>query len=154
MNKLRTLWASLLLASSCSMAVADDYQYLTVTQTDTETSYAVSNIQKITFDATDMVLVLSDGTTQRLPLSGLQKMFFAAGPTGISAVTQSERKFTINNGRLQAAMAQGEQLTIYNIKGEAVFTTAERDAQFDLSALAKGVYIVKVGTETRKVVNK
>ena len=152
MKKMRTLLLSALLALSTS-ALADDYQYLTVTQsTGGDRSFAVSNIQKITFDATNMVLHLSDGTTQSLALAGLSKMFFSDGQTGI-ATRQTASKMQFSDGVLRATVAPGELISIYNMKGEQVFSTNE-SGTFDLTTLIKGVYIVKVGNETRKVVNK
>ena len=151
MKTIRTLIVSALLMLSTS-ALADNYQYLTVTQTAGETSFVVSNIQKITFDATNMVLHLTDGTTQQLPLSDLSKMFFSNSPTGITATAmQSKMQFT--DGVLRATVAPGESVALYNMKGEKVFSTTT-SGSYDLKTLIKGVYIVKVGTETRKVVNK
>ena len=54
---------------------------------------------------------------------------------------------------LRATVAPGENLTLYNMKGEQVFSSSETGT-FDLKTLTKGVYIVKVGKETRKVINK
>lgn len=152
MKTLRTLVASLLLAVGTSATLADDYQYLTIAQTDGETSYTVSSIQKITFDASNMVLHLTDGTEQSLPLSGLSKMFFSKEGTGIG-LTPMQSKMHFSGGVLRTNIAAGESLTIYNMKGEKVFSTNE-SGTFDLTTLTKGVYIVKVGTETKKVVNK
>jgi len=152
MNLLRTFAASLLLTLGSS-ALADDYQYLTVTQTDGETQFTVSTIQRITFDATNMNLLLKDGSTQSLPLASLQKMFFAAGTTSIAALGDMKSKFAFQGGMLRADMAAGEQLSVFNMKGEQVFT-AKQSGTYDLTSLVKGVYIVKVGTETKKIVNK
>lgn len=152
MKKLRTLLLSALLALDAT-AMADDYQYLTVTQqAGGDTSFAVSNIQKITFDASNMVLHLGDGTTQSLALSDLSKMFFSDGHTGI-ATRQAQSKMQFSDGMLRATVAEGELIAIYNMKGEQVFST-NRSGNFDLTTLTKGVYIVKVGNETRKVINK
>ena len=155
MKKIRTFIATLLLlAGSSTAALADNYQYLIVNGSDTESTFTVSNIQKITFDATDMVFHLSDGSQQRLALAGLQKMFFSNTPTGIAAVSQSRSNFQIVGGQLRAAVAAGERITIYNVKGVPVFSSTDADASFDLTTLVKGVYIVKMGDETQKVVNK
>lgn len=151
MTTLRILTASLLLAIS-SAIMADDYQYLTVTQANGETSFAVSDIRKITFDATNMVLHLSDDTTQSLPLAGLSKMFFSDGQTAIGTIeTQSKMHFA--DGTLRATVAPGEAIALYNMRGEQVFS-ANHSGTYSLAALTKGVYIVKVGSETKKVVNK
>ena len=100
-----------------------------------------------------MILKLTNGTTQRLPLSGLSKMFFTADPSGITTVEGAKSKIDINGGVLRANVAEGERITIYNLKGEAVYTS-NADATVDLKTLVKGVYIVKVGQEAIKVMNR
>ena len=151
MKIIRTFIASALLALSTT-AMADNYQYLTVTQTSGETNFAVSSIQKITFDSTNMVLHLSDGTTQQLPLSGLTKMFFSDGQASIGSTTM-QSKLQFSNGILRADITAGETIAVYNMKGERVLS-ANESGTFDLSNFTTGVYIIKVGQETRKVVNK
>lgn len=153
MNTIRTFIASALMALTCTSASADDYKYLTVDQNSGEVSFEVSNITKITFDATNMVLHLADGKTQQLPLAGLSRMFFAATSSSIAAVADTKSKIQFSDGMLRATVAPGENLTLYNMKGEQVFSSSETGT-FDLKTLTKGVYIVKVGKETRKVINK
>ena len=137
MKTFRTLIAALLLATGSITALADDYQYLTISGSGSENSFSVSKIQKITFEASNMVLVMTDGTEQRLPLAGLEKMFFATSPSGIATISTTQSKMQFSDGVLRATVAAGETIAVY-----------------DLSNLQRGVYIIKVGTETRKVVNK
>lgn len=134
-------------------AMADDYQYLTISGTDSESSFTVSKIQKITFDATNMILLMTDGTEQALPLTSLQKMFFSSTPSGIATVGTTLSKMQFEGGMLRAEVARGETVAIYNMKGEQVFS-ANESGTFDISRLQRGVYIVKVGSQTKKVINK
>ena len=152
MSTLRTLLAAFVLTFS-SIVMADDYQYLTVTQSDGDTSFTVSDIQKITFDTTNMNLHLKDGSTQSLPLVNLQKMFFTGTASGIASLGSTNSKIHFEGGVLRADMAAGESLTIFNMKGEPAMS-ANKSGIYDLGTLVKGVYIVKVGSETKKVVNK
>ena len=151
MKIIRTMMASLLLAC-CSAALADDYQYLTVRESGGETSFSVSKIQKITFDTANMVLHLTDGSRQELPLVGLQKMFFGTGSSGLS-FSQVESRMEFSRGMLRATVGSGESIAVYNMKGVKVFS-ANESGSYDLSTLARGVYIIKVGNDTKKVVNK
>ncbi|MCR4603785.1 MAG: T9SS type A sorting domain-containing protein [Prevotella sp.] len=152
MKNIRTMIASLLLMIG-STAMADSYQYLTIAQSGGETSFTVNNIQKITFDTTNMILQLKDGTSQSLPLSGLQKMFFANGTNAIANMNEAKSTIQFKGGMLHADIAAGEKLTVYNMKGEQVLS-ANQSGTYDLTTFVKGVYIVKVGTEAKKVVNK
>ena len=153
MNTIRTFVVSALMAIVGLSAYADDFHYLTIDQSNGEVSFVVSDISKITFDATNMVLHLSNGNTQSVPLSGLSRMFFAGTPASIDAVSTTKSKIQFADGTLRATVAPGENLTLYNMKGEQVFSSSETGT-FDLKTLTKGVYIVKVGKETRKVINK
>ena len=151
MKLLRTILLSALMAVG-GRAVADDFKYLTVSETGGETSYEVSNVQKITFDADYMVLHMSNGTTQKMALSGLSKMFFASSPTGLGTIA-TEQKISFSGGMLRATLNAGESISVYNMKGEKVFS-AVTSGSYDLSMLTKGVYIIQVGNEAKKVVNK
>lgn len=153
MKTIRTLIALLLFVTGSVMVSADDFQYLTVTDSGTENSFSVSKIQKITFEAANMVLQMTDGTEQRLPLAGLEKMFFTSTPSGIATISTTQSKMQFHGGILRASVAAGETIAVFNMKGEKVFS-ANESGSYDLSGLSRGVYIIKVGTETRKVVNK
>ena len=96
---------------------------------------------------------MSSGTEQRLALSGLEKMFFSQEASGIAAVSKSSSTMRMDDGRLQLTVAPGERVTLYNIKGEQLFTTTS-DAVYDMRALGRGVYIVRMGQEARKLMNK
>ena len=153
MNTIRTFVVSALMAIACLSAHADDFHYLTIDQSNGEVSFVVSDISKITFDATNMVLHLSNGNTQSVPLSGLSRMFFAGNPASIDAVPTTKSKIQFSEGMLRATVAPGESITIYNMKGEQVFSSNETGI-FDMKTFTKGVYIIKVGKETKKVINK
>ena len=152
--KLSKIILSLTMLLTTSLAEADNYQYLTVDQTGTQTSFEVSQIQKITFDTSDMVLMLASGGEQRLPLTSLNKMFFSeSGINAVAAPAVSKSAVVMENGQLKVNVAEGEQVTLYNTKGEVVFAVSQ-PAVFNISQLQKGVYVVKIGSQTRKILNK
>ena len=152
MKILRNLFAYLLLMVS-SVVLADDYAYLTVVQTGAQTNFSINNIKNITFDANYMLLNLNDDTQQKLPLSELSKMFFSQESSGIASLTTMKSKIRFAGGILRATVEAGERIAIYNMKGERVFS-ANESGSYDLSGYARGVYIIKVGAETKKVINK
>ena len=146
----------LLLACS-GVVMADDFAYLTIDELGNETSFAVSEIRKITFDDTDMVLLLNDGTTHRLPLQGLNKMFFSEnGQSAILPVLTSQSQIRLSGGVVHVQAERGTVVTLYNMNGQAVqaVTSTGGDTQLNVSHMRKGVYIVKVGNQTRKIMNK
>ena len=151
MKTMRTL-LTLLALLFCVSGFSDNYQYLTINQTDGETQYELSQIQKITFDSSDMVVSLTNGSEQRLPLASLQKLFFSNGGASAIASAQSSKSVVkVQDGLLHVRVAQGEHLIIYNMKGEAVFS-ASQPMERELDNLPKGIYIVKTGDKSRKII--
>lgn len=155
MKAIKALVMAALLAAGTT-AQADDYAYLTVNQESGETSFAISTISKITFDTSNMIVSLSDGTTQELPLAGLSKMFFTATPTGIASATQAQSQIRLVDGVLHVSAPRGAVITLYNIEGKAMRTVTSQgdDTEISVNGLTKGVYIVKVGTESKKIMNR
>ena len=153
MKRIRHILAVIAILTS-GTSFADSYQYLTISKTGSETSIEVNQIQKITFDATDMILTMKDGAEQKMPLSSLTKMFFSeSGVNAIAKPTATLSKMTIKDGVLTADIADGEEVTLYNMKGEKVFSATQK-ASYDINHLPKGVYILKTSNQIKKVINQ
>lgn len=138
-----------------SPAQADNYGYLTVAANGSDTNYELSGISKITFDETNMILWNGGTKTAEIPLASLDKMFFS-GTSGISAVTGTGTTMRLNDGILRVTAPTGSRITLYNIKGQLLkeVTASGEETEVNLRGLlTKGVYIVKVGNETRKLMN-
>lgn len=158
MKTLRNMLAVLLLTVGGS-AFADDYAYLSIMQTGEQSDVSISSIRNITFEADEMLIRLTDGSLQRLPLSGLTKMFFSGESTGIRPVAANGRMpgFRLKDGVLHVTGAQGAGISVYDANGKAVrsVTASEDETEMNLDGLSKGVYIVRVGSQTtKKVLNK
>lgn len=149
-RKLHYWIVALMLWCSVPTVQATDYLYLNVTGTGG--SYQLSDIRKITFTASDMVLWSDNGTTT-IPLADIGKMILSDMSTGIETPqARPAEAFTIANGKLQ--MADGALLTIYSTDGRMVRQLrANGQEQIDLSTLPKGAYIIKVNNTARKIVN-
>lgn len=150
---IRNIFMGILL-SFCGTAIADNYAYLNVKQTDTESSFAVADISKITFDASNMIVHLTDNTQQKMPLSSLSKMFFSEnGTQGISTQSTSSSQIVIEDGILHVKSAKGNIITLYDLSGKAIFTMTakENDSHINLKDLLRGAYIVRIGTESKKI---
>ncbi len=152
MKILRKIFAIGMLMT-CSLAHADNYAYLTIGQEGGQTSVQVSQISKITFDADNMIIHLTDGTTQQMPLATLSKMFFTGTNQGIAAVSASKDVISLDGTTLRLQLADGEQAAIYDLRGVQVFT-ANESVEFQTSNLRKGVYIVRVGNMTKKIMTR
>ena len=156
MMKLKKLLFALLLAVSTT-ALADNYAYLTIDQSGEETSFSLSEITKITFDNTNMIVNLADGNTRQIPLLSLSKMFFSeTGTMGITSATNGAAKVRLVDGVIYVNARVGSSVNLYDMGGKVVRTVVAtgNDTQINVSGLAKGVYIVKVGDEAKKLMNK
>lgn len=117
-----------------AIARAYDYPYLTFQRTDgTQTSVAVANL---TLTVADGQLVAQNADTKEtFPLAELNRMFFAAEPTGIVEL-ETETQTT--------------QVEVYTLTGMRIgqFETAAQARQ----QLARGTYLIKHNGKTHKIV--
>ena len=62
----------------------------------------------------------------------------------------------MKDGVLRVGGAEGSQISVYDANGRLVrsLTARKAETEVSLSGLTKGVYIVKVGPETKKMLNK
>ena len=148
---MRTLLTLLALVFSVS-GFSDNYKYLAISQTNNETQYELSQIQKITFDSSDMIMTLTNGGELRLPLVSLQKLFFSNGSVDAIATTKNDLSTVkVKDGQLHVQVAEGEHLIIYSMKGEAVFSASKPTTRV-IDYLPKGIYIVKTGHKSQKII--
>lgn len=151
--RLLRYFLTVILVILSSVSQADNYQYLNIGESGDESSFAISQINRITFSPDYMNLELMDGTVRQLPLASLSKMFFSNDNLStVSSAWASESTIKMSDGVLRVNVAQGERVTIYNIKGLQVLTSTE-SLTLDFDHLPKGVYIVKVGNLTKKFLN-
>lgn len=138
---------------------ADGFAYLTVTQDGERVNYAVSDIQKIVFESssTNMVLMMADGSSVRLPLSELSTLTFGDGTTAdISLARNSQTGLKLEDGQLTVDMEEGGTVTLYDAAGKQVRSLRAKSGRNTLSLgqLPKGVYIVKVNGNSQKFLNR
>lgn len=153
MKKLRNIMVAIATMWCCT-ASADSYNCLTIGSSEGTQNFEVSSISKITFDSESMIVWNGETETARLPLATLNKMFFSA-TDGITAV-EDERKISVSNGVLRVPTREGEGITLYNMRGEAVrsLPATGSETEINLSGMKPGVYIVKVGNRAEKVINR
>lgn len=128
MKKLITLGT--VLAAGLSV-FADDFNLYYDSQAGTANTKieAVSNLQKLTFENGNMVVIMKDGTSTSLPMADIKRLFFASDTAvGIEEVkeeTTAEKKGEVYDltGRKLNINLESEQLPkgIYIIDGQKVF---------------------------------
>lgn len=154
MNILRNIIAAILTTVTTTVA-ADSYAYLTIAQTGGSTDVSVSSIKKITFDENNIVLNMTDGSQNKLPLANVTKMFFSESSSGIETV-EGKSAFSLKDGVLCVKGLQGSHIAIYDMSGKIVRTATlnQAETEINVSGMQQGAYIVKVGDQTKKIINK
>ena len=139
-----------LLFAASIPAMAEDYQYLTVTRNSTEKSIELASIKKITFEANaGKVVVTTTEGEERFPLSEMEKMFFSVTPTAIEAMPMQSEGMKLVKGELKV---KGEgMLRIYNASGSLQrMAQVKGETSISLENLPSGTYIVNLGNQTIK----
>ncbi|MCQ2069452.1 MAG: T9SS type A sorting domain-containing protein [Bacteroidaceae bacterium] len=96
----------------------------------------LDNLRKIAFKDGNVVTTYSDGSTRSQKLSDTEKLQFQT-PDLPEGITNDEGTYTI-----------------YDLSGRPVKTHTDRscDEPFDLSDLVSGIYLLKTGNRTIKIV--
>ena len=123
--------------------MADEYQYLTITYSDTERSISLPIIQKISF-ADDYVVVTTTEGVHKYPISLLDKITFTENATAIKDLPEQAKDLTFKDGTLavKGNGLNGALVSIANVK---------EGANINLGNFPAGVYIVRMGDKTIKV---
>ena len=148
MKRYLTAIAALLCASA---SFAQDYKYLTVKTSSEENSIELASIQKITFDMSASLVVVTTSEGQvKFPQSEMQKMFFSDAPTAIESLPLASEGLRVE-GKVLKARGRG-LLRIYNSAGALQrMAKVEGDTSISLDNLVDGVYIINLGDQTIKV---
>jgi len=141
---MKRFFLSIVLIAACAMAaLADDYNYLTVVQGGQTTyGFELRKVKKITFDNDKLTVNTIDGKETDVLLSTLQRLAFTSSlPVGIQSAE---------------APASRQPIYIYNVSGQVIrhFDGTSEQGKLNLSDLPQGIYIIKQGTETRKILKR
>lgn len=146
----RTLLAIFLLAISGPIVAQD----MTIDKKDGQ-SVEVGNLSKLSFSDDSITVTADDGKSQSYSNSSIGKLRFGQA-TQIAPVKAIDGKLEYSVQSLTAVVrdSKGETLSIFNLSGKAVLEKSiTADSQdIDLSGLAKGVYLLRLGSKTVKIV--
>ncbi len=150
----KLLLSFIMTVTTCLTASATDF-YLWVTQTSgDETSWAVSEVQKITFSGSNVVVTATDGTSATFAMSEVSKLNFQTSPTAIQNL-QAETPVRFDGDNLKVSASEGTVVDVFSATGTLVGkASVDGSGQVSLSNLPKGVYMVKVGSKTSKVLKR
>jgi hypothetical protein len=139
---------------------ADEYSYLTIQRNDagnSEASVALASLSKITFSNGSLILSNAYGTTiGTYTLSELNKMYFTSQPTGIGNAVTDEMSAVLQNGVLRINSVSGSKIKLYQTSGALVksFSSSASESEINMGSLPKGIYLLKVNGQVKKILNR
>ena len=117
-----------------------------------EQSLNISQGATLTFTG-DKLVAQADNKQTEFTLADLSTLFFTAEPTGINDVTNTAVRATFSGNTLLITAPAGSNVSVYNLDGRAVATlkkSTNGNERFTLP-LSKGVYVVRIGQQTFKL---
>lgn len=146
-----------------SVAMAEetiDVQYLVIQQDDgTESRFALKEYPEITFNGDALVVESAERNLEIAIVDVLSYSFETVQeslPTVIEAVRQDAPAISFAGAEFRG-LASGAAVTAWSLNGQMLTTikaTADGIAKIDLSALPKGVIILRTPGKTIKIINK
>ncbi len=125
-------------------ALADDYNLYIVNTSNVKTAYAVSDVQKITFENGNVVVTATDGTTVSTAISAISELYFNTETAESISRLNTDGTFSFDGENITLAHATST-IRVYQASGLLVASLTASDGQpISLSQLPRGIYIVNV----------
>ncbi len=120
-----------------------------------ESGTSLALISKITFADNNLVLKLNTGISSNYLLSTIKKLVFSTTSEVINPDTDTEIALFPNPSNnficLKNLSDDNNQITVYNASGVLVMSaTVNATDKIDISALSKGIYIIRVANTAIK----
>lgn len=117
-------------------------------------AYHLSTRPVVTFELTDLVLTSTDVKVQ-YPVTDVKELRFADGTTAINETKVGDITFSVSGDMISAnGLENGSNLEVYSIDGKEIAKAsvdATGKAQVNISDLGQGVYVVKAGKKSYKI---
>ncbi len=136
------------IATFASMAAFADGEvglYIIAGETST---YPVSELQKISFQDNNVVVLKSDGSKETIAIANISKMYFGEVVTGINELQPDAELWDGNSLKADADQA----ITVYNSSGMTVSRGKySKGDVIHLDNMPRGIYIVEMGNKSFKI---
>lgn len=136
------------------MAAPAFAQDMTIQKTDgSSETVSLDQLHKLTFPGTDMVVTREDGRQTSFPINTVSLLNFI-GQTRVQTVKAIEGKLEYDNATATVTDSKGQTLSVYNLSGKVVLEESiiSDYQEVDLSSLTKGMYLLRLGSKTVKIV--
>ena len=120
-------------------------------------TYYLNEHPVATYSGSDLVLK-TDELTVNYPLAKLHKFTFGSEATSVETAPLPDGQMQMQKGMLcLSEFRAGEKVSIYNIGGQNVMNatiSSDGTATLFIQSLATGVYVVKAGSVTHKIIKQ
>ena len=137
----------------CLSAMAEDFSLYIINSASETTTYAVTDLQKITFESGNVVVTTTAGTSTTVSISDIAKMYFdTSSAEGIDAIRQSAISF---DGTAIHFAEAADKVNVYTVSGTLVATGSQlAGTSLSLSDMPDGVYVVSIDGKSFKVIKQ
>ena len=120
-------------------------------------TYYLSEHPVAAYSGSDLVLK-TDELTVNYPLSELHKFTFDSEAASVETISLPDGRMQMQKGMLcLSGFRAGERVSIYSMEGQNVMNetvSADGTATLFIQSLATGVYVVKAGSVTHKIIKQ
>lgn len=116
----------------------------------------LSDFEKMTFEGSTVTVSQTDGTSSDYEMEDITRIHFGYYQTGISASMQEDAVRYISAEEIGINASCGTPVYLYDITGTQLSCTRlkEHSMVISLSQYPKGIYIIRAGEQTLKVVRR
>lgn len=136
--------------------VSAQTQALNIANTDGSVkSVKLTDLKKINFSGSNMVLSLQSGTSESVLISGINKMYFSLY-TSLNNLFGSSTLAAYPNPAIDIISFKNiadtqTVITIFNLTGSKICDLPISNNSVNIASLEKGIYLIKVGTQIVKI---
>ena len=165
MKKKLTFIIALALSLFLSYSIAEEQTLIIKLKNGTENEQFLSNVQKITFDASSMTIALKSGSTDVSALDDVQKILFSQqSENGMEDIANNNNALSllsiypnpVQDVLFVEGVAEETAIRVFNLNGELFQTTIAKEnlVQLNVSALPQGMYILQAGNQAVKFIKQ
>ena len=120
------------------------------------TTVDFNNFEKITFNGTIVTISQANGSSNSFSMSDIDRIHFGYYLSGISDNVQDETIRHISNDEIEINCNYSTMVYLYDITGTQLYCTRMKgnSSVISLNQYPKGIYIIRVGEETYKIVKR
>lgn len=155
------LLGSLSLAAACFMGAAAEDKAVVIISTDgSQRQEAIKNIDRIELGDKVITLKATDGSAETFDYASIDRILVDAEWDAVKAITATDEIAvwpTQTSGPVNiSGLSEGRTVTVTNLKGAAVMTTAATDGLTTISLANQpaGIYIVSAANHSVKIIKK